>query len=317
MHMSCNYLLAVLLDCTGKVEGEEKPGKQEESNGTIVVVLVAVLVPIVSIYLVCQIFCYFWYCGIRRSNITERSAVHDESVQYEGSRPVAVKNNICWFCCCCRRRNRTAPSSAVHQDANSDWGDYEREYEASRAVVEKKKCCWFYCCCLRRNRTTQSTDGHERIEHSQPKNEGPVTPTYKTSSSYCCCCKTSQKPVRKVDHGYSDKTNLQDYPGMVPHEKKKLKSVQKLRKHSSGLKGNFKDQTELELQVRNDLTDTVSHADISRLQIELEKAKKEAAAHEQQFKIEMEAVMHATKQITIERDELLAKVEHLNNVNGK
>ena len=54
----------------------------------------------------------------------------------------------------------------------------------------------------------------------------------------------------------------------------------------------------------------------SRLQIELENTKAEAATWRQRSKAELEEARRVIQEITVERDSLLSKLQLLNNVNG-
>ena len=62
-------------------------------------------------------------------------------------------------------------------------------------------------------------------------------------------------------------------------------------------------------------TSTLSQADVSRLQNDLENAKAEAVMQQQRSKAELEEAQRVTQRITKERDELQATIEQLNNVN--
>ena len=56
---------------------------------------------------------------------------------------------------------------------------------------------------------------------------------------------------------------------------------------------------------------------LNEVQLRLGQEKSQAATEHQHLKVELEAAQNATKQITIERDDLLAKIELLRNVNMK
>ena len=53
------------------------------------------------------------------------------------------------------------------------------------------------------------------------------------------------------------------------------------------------------------------------VQSRLEQVQREVTTKQQRFEVEQKAAQHVTKQITIERDELLAKIDQLTNVNKR
>ena len=71
------------------------------------------------------------------------------------------------------------------------------------------------------------------------------------------------------------------------------------------------------MKARIDVLTAEAKSNLYSVQSRLEQVQTQAATEQQSFKVELTAAEHATKQITIERDDLLSKIELLNNVNGK
>ena len=65
------------------------------------------------------------------------------------------------------------------------------------------------------------------------------------------------------------------------------------------------------------LGDTLYQAEVSRLQIELETVKAESINQRRRSSAELEEAQRVIRQITVERDSLLSKIEILKQVNGK
>ena len=60
-----------------------------------------------------------------------------------------------------------------------------------------------------------------------------------------------------------------------------------------------------------------AETNLNNMQLRLDQEQSHSATQEQQFNVDLKAAMDATKQITIERDQLLIKIEHINHVNGE
>ena len=73
-----------------------------------------------------------------------------------------------------------------------------------------------------------------------------------------------------------------------------------------------KNRDELKAQIQVIKAEAESNAVNAKMRVQLEEG--EVVAQQQRFKVELEAAQAHTKQITIERDELLVKITQLNKV---
>ena len=71
------------------------------------------------------------------------------------------------------------------------------------------------------------------------------------------------------------------------------------------------------MQARIKVITSEAESKLYSVQSRLEQVQSEASTAQQRFQVELKAAQHVTKQITIERDELLSKIDLLNNVNKR
>ena len=62
---------------------------------------------------------------------------------------------------------------------------------------------------------------------------------------------------------------------------------------------------------------TEAESNLNSVKLRLEQVQSQITTEQQNFKVKLDEAQRVTKQITIERDELLSRIDLLTNVNGK
>lgn len=70
-----------------------------------------------------------------------------------------------------------------------------------------------------------------------------------------------------------------------------------------------------ELKTQIQVIQAEAKSDLKTLQLRLDQEVTQATAQQAHFKLELETSQHHVEQLTIERDDLLSKIEQLNHVN--
>ena len=68
---------------------------------------------------------------------------------------------------------------------------------------------------------------------------------------------------------------------------------------------------------KNQVITSEAKSNLNSVQLRLEQVQTQATTEKQSFKVEIDEAKRVTKQITIERDELLSRIDLLNNVNKR
>ena len=71
------------------------------------------------------------------------------------------------------------------------------------------------------------------------------------------------------------------------------------------------------MKARIKVITTEAESNLNSVKLRLEQVQSQITTEQQNFKVKLDEAQRVTKQITIERDELLSRIDLLTNVNGK